>query len=122
MKRHGGGKQSVKLSSMRTISNARCSYCTRSAGEQWIVHLKPAALGQEVVVDRPRKMDGLVTIHGESEKLASTPNVSQEAHGAPVADARFDQWLGHHLKRLYDPVADEPIPADLIRLLESRLR
>ena len=46
----------------------------------------------------------------------------RQADGAPAPDARFDQWLGHHLKRLYDPVANEPIPADLIRLLESKLR
>ena len=40
----------------------------------------------------------------------------------PLSDAAFDRWLTHHLRRLYDPVASEPIPADLIRALESRLK
>jgi hypothetical protein len=34
----------------------------------------------------------------------------------------FDQWLTHHLERLYDPIVQEPIPAELLRLLELRLK
>jgi hypothetical protein len=45
-----------------------------------------------------------------------------DADVAPIPDATFNQWLTHHLRRLYDPVASEPLPAELIRLLESRLR
>jgi hypothetical protein len=33
----------------------------------------------------------------------------------------FDGWLNHHLSRLYGPVLEEPIPKDLLRLLEDRL-
>ena len=39
-----------------------------------------------------------------------------------VYDANFGQWLTHHLSRLYDPVVNEPLPADLIRALESKLK
>jgi hypothetical protein len=38
------------------------------------------------------------------------------------ADPAFDQWLTHHLRQLYDPVVQEPIPSELIRLLEARLK
>jgi len=40
----------------------------------------------------------------------------------PQSDAVFDGWLTHHLSRLYDPVVREPIPADLLKLLEERLK
>jgi hypothetical protein len=36
-------------------------------------------------------------------------------------DFVFDQWLTHHLGRLYDPVTSEPLPTDLLRLLEKKL-
>jgi hypothetical protein len=39
-----------------------------------------------------------------------------------AADPAFDQWLTHHLRQLYDPVVQEPIPRDLIKLLEARLK
>jgi hypothetical protein len=44
-------------------------------------------------------------------------------HGAKAAANRtFDRWLTHHLGRLYDPVVQEPLPADMRRLLEKRLK
>jgi hypothetical protein len=45
-----------------------------------------------------------------------------EASDTPRAGPVFDQWLTHHLGRLYDPVVNEPIPAELLRLLEIRLK
>ena len=41
--------------------------------------------------------------------------------GKPKADPVFDGWLNHHLARLYGPVLTEPLPKDLLRLLEERL-
>jgi hypothetical protein len=41
--------------------------------------------------------------------------------GKPNSDSMFDGWLTHHLSRLYDPVIQEPIPADLLKLLKERL-
>ncbi|HEX4506221.1 MAG TPA: hypothetical protein VH722_10865 [Alphaproteobacteria bacterium] len=42
--------------------------------------------------------------------------------GKPKSDPVFDGWLNHHLSRLYGPIADEPIPNELLRLLEERLK
>jgi hypothetical protein len=42
--------------------------------------------------------------------------------GKPQTDAVFDGWLTHHLSQLYDPVIREPIPMDLLKLLEERLK
>jgi hypothetical protein len=44
------------------------------------------------------------------------------ARGKPKSDPMFDGWLTHHLSRLYDPVIQEPIPIDLLKLLEERLK
>lgn len=41
--------------------------------------------------------------------------------GKPKSDSVFDGWLTHHLSRLYGPVIQEPIPADLLKLLKERL-
>jgi hypothetical protein len=54
---------------------------------------------------------------GRGGKQIGDPN----ARGKPKSDPVFDGWLTHHLSRLYDPVIDEPIPADLLKLLEERL-
>lgn len=67
-------------------------------------------------------MDGSFTAYSGCRAPDSALSVSEDTQGDPLADAKFDQWLAHHLKRLYDPVANESIPADLIRLLESRLK
>jgi len=48
--------------------------------------------------------------------------VDMNVRGKPKADPVFDGWLNHHLSRLYGPVLDEPIPSDLLRLLEEKLR
>ncbi len=35
------------------------------------------------------------------------------------ADAAFDVWLQRGLHEIYDKVANEPIPEDLLRLIEE---
>ena len=67
-------------------------------------------------------MDGLNVIREECQSVRDQLPVGQEVEESPISDATFDQWLTHHLRRLYDPVASEPIPADLIRALELRLK
>jgi hypothetical protein len=54
---------------------------------------------------------------GRGNKKAGGPTLG----GKPKSDPLFDGWLTHHLSRLYDPVIQEPIPADLLKLLEERL-
>ena len=48
------------------------------------------------------------------------PPQAEDQSGSPIPDATFDRWLTHHLQQLYDPVTDEPIPADLLRLLDRK--
>ena len=55
---------------------------------------------------------------GPGQKRAGDMN----ARGKPKSDPVFDGWLNHHLSRLYGPVLDEPIPKELLRLLEEKLR
>jgi hypothetical protein len=38
---------------------------------------------------------------------------------APKKGDAFDLWLRHGLRRLYNIVAAEPIPADLLRLIDD---
>ena len=68
-----------------------------------------------------RKMNMLVTDRGRSGPSGNAYGRAG-ARGAPSGDPVFDQWLNHHLGRLYDPVVQEPIPAELLRLLELRLK
>jgi hypothetical protein len=43
----------------------------------------------------------------------------QTARGRkPAGDAAFDLWLQRGLHRLYDEVAREPVPEELLRLIE----
>jgi len=35
-----------------------------------------------------------------------------------MVERGFDRWLNRQLHRLYDPVLAEPVPEDLLRLLE----
>ncbi len=51
-----------------------------------------------------------------SSPMASTLQ-SQETEGA--SDAAFDLWLQRSLHQLFDTVAKEPIPQDLLRLIEE---
>jgi hypothetical protein len=65
-------------------------------------------------------MDGL-QLNTDSLEGTRSKELYQQTESA-VSDANFGQWLTHHLSRLYDPVVNEPLPADLIRALESRLK
>ena len=62
-------------------------------------------LARDGIEGRPNKRSGDVT-----------------GRGKPKSDTVFDGWLTHHLSRLYDPVIQEPIPVDLLKLLEERLK
>lgn len=44
---------------------------------------------------------------------AKTPNTSRPA------DSAFDQWLNRGLHQLFDDVANEPIPDELLKLIEE---
>jgi len=36
-------------------------------------------------------------------------------------DAEFDQWLGAELRRLFDPMLDEPVPDFMLKALQDAL-
>jgi len=37
----------------------------------------------------------------------------------PRADDRFDHWLDQKLRRLYEAELSEPVPEDMLRLLDA---
>ena len=49
--------------------------------------------------------------------MASSHRVPGEADGVP--EAAFDLWLQRSLHQLFDKVAKEPIPEELLRLIEQ---
>jgi hypothetical protein len=57
---------------------------------------------------------------GEDQHQDKSPAVDPDALGAQseTGDA-FDVWLQRSLHQLYDGVTQEPIPAELLRLLEQ---
>jgi hypothetical protein len=73
--------------------------------------------------DRVRKRDA-----GASRPAADGPETAKPATDRPLADRaverlkkppQFDNWLSDQLKSLYDPVLEEPLPDDLMRMLEE---
>ncbi len=48
---------------------------------------------------------------------------SQRKNGsATMKDSGFDSWLDNKLRTAYSSVLDEPLPEDLIKLLEQKLK
>ncbi|WP_144183651.1 hypothetical protein [Elioraea rosea] len=54
-----------------------------------------------------------------------TPTTASAARGSPggpkkmAADSAFDSWLRGKLHAIFDGVAQEPLPDELIRLIEQ---
>jgi hypothetical protein len=71
-------------------------------------------------VRRVEKM-GIVLGSDGREGRANKTSEDATARGKPPSDPAFDGWLTHHLSRLYDPVIQEPIPEELLKLLKERL-
>jgi hypothetical protein len=67
-------------------------------------------------------MMGILLAEDRSEALRAKRVVDMNVRGKPKSDPVFDGWLNHHLSRLYGPILDEPIPDNLLRLLEEKLR
>jgi len=66
-------------------------------------------------------MMGIVLASDRREGRADKRIGDTITRGKPNSDPVFDGWLTHHLSRLYDPVIQEPIPEDLLKLLKERL-
>jgi hypothetical protein len=59
---------------------------------------------------------------GNEPGPATSPQSDNGTGGQGPSNPVFDRWLTHHLGRLYDPVIREPLPEDLMKLLERKLR
>lgn len=53
------------------------------------------------------------------ERRAGDRSNQPSGSSVPATEAAFDQWLREKLTILYGPVADEPIPDDLLKLLAT---
>jgi hypothetical protein len=62
---------------------------------------------------------GRVPMTANQGSSAGRPPASPTAHGAPRPDA-FDLWLRGALRELFGPVADEPVPEALRRLVGAK--
>ncbi|RUT26049.1 hypothetical protein C0V97_08290 [Asaia sp. W19] len=47
------------------------------------------------------------------------PGKSRQTDQSPESDNPFDIWLKRGLHQLFDDVANEPIPEELLRLIEG---
>jgi hypothetical protein len=59
---------------------------------------------------------------GGMDVKQSSPARPASGRGAERADgpeSAFDLWLNHRLHQLYDSVAQEPLPPELLRLIET---
>lgn len=55
---------------------------------------------------------------GNKRKAGAREGAGADAEGGGV-DRAFDLWLQRGLHQLYDSVAKEPLPEDLLRLIEE---
>jgi hypothetical protein len=65
-----------------------------------------------------------VRMAAKSEKASASPAPAETSEGSTAASPRkgqaaFDLWLQRGLHKLFDDVASEPIPEDLLRLIED---
>jgi hypothetical protein len=56
---------------------------------------------------------------GGRRKSAQPKSVLKQSDEDAVAEAAFDLWLNRGLHQLYDDVAREPIPDELLRIIEA---
>jgi hypothetical protein len=54
---------------------------------------------------------------GMTRRKEQGPPAGQKSK--PKPDAAFDLWLQRGLHQIYDEVANEPIPEELLRLIEE---
>jgi hypothetical protein len=58
-------------------------------------------------------------VAGGRRKSAQPKRVQNQSDEDAVAEAAFDLWLNRGLHQLYDDVAREPIPDELLRIIEA---
>ncbi|SKA37004.1 hypothetical protein SAMN02745126_05868 [Enhydrobacter aerosaccus] len=77
---------------------------------------KPTCLGQEPVGWAPFR--GTKNMANDDKPLKE--RAREGAHGEPksASERPFDLWLQKQLHAMYDEIASEPLPDDLLRLIE----
>jgi hypothetical protein len=63
-----------------------------------------------------------VTYDGDHKWLDGSPDLAsrpQQDMACAVADDPFDRWLGHSLHENFGAVAAEPLPEELLRLING---
>jgi hypothetical protein len=76
-----------------------------------------------IAADSDERGQGIIIPYGAEDALRARRADGATRPAAGSSGARdFDPWLSHHLGRLYDPIVQEPIPPELLRLLEIRLK
>ena len=55
----------------------------------------------------------------EQEGGPSLPPVPRVGRGRRKPEAAFDQWLARGLHKMFDDVAREPVPDELLKLIED---
>lgn len=80
------------------------------------MRLRAAGLGAEAA-----RQPGLVGAMGDKEqkRKAAMDQADGNDPDADGAERAFDLWLQRSLHRLYDTVAQEPVPPELLRLIEE---
>ena len=69
---------------------------------------------------RPTTMTVIrMTAKRDKQPTSSSPNGDARATSPGKAPAAFDLWLQRGLHKLFDDVASEPIPDELLRLIED---
>ena len=64
-----------------------------------------------------------VRIMAQDEKGPRPPKRGQKASAKPKkGEAAFDLWLDRGLHKLFDDVANEPLPEEFLRLIEEDRR
>ncbi len=75
----------------------------------------PAA-GKLPVAGRRDDLAQVVLIAVKNRKHDPTP---KQPRKPPEPDAAFDAWLQQGLHQLFDGIANEPIPEELLRIIED---
>lgn len=57
-------------------------------------------------------------IVAKGERRAPPGPASSDAAGKPRMDRPFDHWLHKQLHEMYDSIAKEPLPDDLMKLID----
>jgi hypothetical protein len=62
---------------------------------------------------------GTLIVAKKGAPPASSENASGKRKPAPRAEQPFDHWLHKQLHEMYDAIAKEPLPDDLLRLIDN---